>query len=264
MVKKLILIISIISIFVCNLKAKTPTKNEINKILNIDLGFRGGMSLSFPIGPLVEKASGMPFPGPVIGLNSRIYLTKKWSLQLGIDYHWNQTRFETPYANFTYAGPIQIKMPDGSIFEQVDTVNIYYAFVRDGKFKNCYLTLPLQTVYQVNSVWNLNWGGYVSLLLRGGMTGLATNVVLGDGSSSDFRLADDVPFDQSNQINKLDWGLNLGAGAQLPSGFCIDVRLMSGLGSLFKKEFTAPPGVYRNFSMQGTVGYRWQKKQRLK
>lgn len=245
-------------------RVKVKAQEGVIKLRKVDYGVRMGMSLAFPLGPLVEKASGMPVPGPVIGVNTRYYLSNKWSVQLGLDYTWNQTRFETPYSNFTYEGPIDIKMPDGSTIQQTDTVNIYYAVVRNGLFKNRYFAIPIQANYHFNKVWSISMGGYVAILTKGGMTGLATNVVLGDGSSSDFRVADDVPFDQSDQFSKWDYGLNFGANAQLPNGFNFDLRVNGGIASLFKKEFSAPPGIYRNVAMQGTIGYRIGSRERFK
>lgn len=222
------------------------------------------MSLAFPLGPLVEGAKGVPFPGPVLGINSRFYLSNKFSMQLGVNYYWNQTRFETPYANFTYIGDIDIKMPDGSFIKQKDTVNIYYAVVKDGLFSNKYIGFPLSANLHINKVWSLNAGAYFAILLKGGMTGEATEVVLGDGSSSDFQVADNVPFDQGDQFNKFDYGMNFGTNAQLPNGFNFDLKVNMGIASMFKKEFTAPPGIYRNVFIQGTLGYRLGARERFK
>lgn len=241
-------------------KIKEPTV----KMSKLDYGMNLGMCLAFPAGPLVQNAQGMPFPGPVINGNIRYYFSNKISTQLGVTYYWNQTRFQTPYSNFTYIGNIDINMPDGSTIQQYDTVNIFYAVVKDGLFKNKFIGIPIHCNYHFNKVWSMSLGGYFAILLKGGMTGVATDVVLGDGSSSDFQVADDVPFDQGDQFNKFDYGLNVGANAQLPNGFNFDLKVNTGLASMFKKEFTAPPGTYRNIFIQGTLGFRIGARERFK
>lgn len=239
-------------------------KVAVEKMSKFDFGIRMGMNLAFPLGPLVEKAEGVPFPSPVLGLDTRYYFSNKWSIQLGAMYYWNQTRFQTPYANFTFIGPIDITLPDGSITQVNDTVNIYYAVVKDGLFKNKFFGIPLHANFHINKVWSINLGGYFSVLLKGGMTGMATQVVLGDGSSSDFKVGDDVPFDQSDQFNKFDYGFNVGTNAQLPNGFNFDLKINTGIASMFKKDFTAPPGTYHHVFIQGTLGYRLGARERFK
>ncbi|HMU98150.1 MAG TPA: outer membrane beta-barrel protein [Chitinophagales bacterium] len=243
---------------------KKPFYEPKVKMSKMDYGINVGMTLAFPLGVLVEGAKGMPFPGPSIGINTRYYFSNKFSIQAGINYYWNQTRFETPYANFSYVGAIDISMPDGSTVQKFDTVNIYYAVVKDGLFSNKYLGFPIQGNLHINKVWSLNAGAYLAILLKGGMTGMATDVVLGDGSSSDFQVSDDVPFDQGDQFAKFDYGMNFGTNAQLPNGFNFDLKVNMGIASMFKRSFTAPPGIYRNVFFQGTLGYRLGAKERFK
>ena len=150
------------------------------------------------------------------------------------------------------------------LFREFDTVNIYYAVVKDGLFSNKYLGFPIQGNLHINKVWSLNAGAYFAILLKGGMTGMATDVVLGDGSSSDFQVSDDVPFDQGDQFAKFDYGMNFGTNAQLPNGFNFDLKVNMGIASMFKRSFTAPPGIYRNVFFQGTLGYRLGARERFK
>lgn len=227
-----------------------------------DAGIRIGASFGFPLGPLVEGATGLPMPAPSLGLFYSYRLNPKWSIQVGGEHYWMKARFETPYANFQYAGEIEIRMEDGSTQFVNDTVNIVYALVKDGLFDNRYLSVPITAHYHFKKGWSIAFGGYAAYKLRSSMTGVATDVFV--GNSEDFsEVVGEIDFDESNRFRRIDYGINLGGNYELNSGVNFDLRVVAGLSDIFKSDFTAPPGAYRNLVLQATVGYRLGGSRRL-
>lgn len=226
-----------------------------------DAGIRLGASFGFPLGPLVEGATGLPMPAPSLGLFYSYRLNPKWSLQVGGEHYWMKARFETPYANFQYAGDLEIITDQGTQIIN-DTVNIVYALVKDGLFDNRYLSVPITAHYHFRKGWSIAFGGYVAYKLRSSMTGVATDVYV--GNEEDYSaVVGNVDFDESDRFRRFDYGLNLGGNYEMQSGINFDLRVVAGMSDIFKSDFTAPPGAYRNLVLQATLGYRLGGSRRL-
>jgi hypothetical protein len=226
-----------------------------------DAGIRIGASFGFPLGPLVEGATGLPMPAPSLGLFYAYRLSPKWSLQVGGEHYWMKAQFETPYANFQYAGDLEIITDQGTQIVN-DTVNIVYAFVKEGLFDNRYLSMPITAHYHFKKGWSIAFGSYVAYKLRSTMTGVATDVYV--GNSEDYsEVVGEIDFDESDRFRRFDYGLNLGGNYEMKSGLNFDLRVVAGLSDIFKSDFTAPPGTYRNIVMQATLGYRLGGTRRL-
>lgn len=225
------------------------------KFRRSDVNIRAGVSFGFPAGRVLpEGATGLPMPAPALGVFYSYNINPKWSLEAGVDYYWMKAKFQTPYNNILYKGDVLIENPDGttSVVEDAE-VNIDYALVKDGLFDNRYVAIPMLANYHFRKGWSIKFGTYVAYKLKSRMTGKATDVILGGGN----KLADDyVDFDESNQFKQFDFGLNFGGNYEMKSGIQFDVRLVTGLSDIFKKEFTAPPGAYHNMVIQAGVGYR--------
>lgn len=242
----LLILIGLMSFQVTEARNKTFRKS--------DAGIRVGAAFGFPLGPLVEGATGLPMPAPSLGLFYSHRFTPKWSVQIGAEHYWMKAKFETPYANFQYVGELEIKTDQGTQFVN-DTVNIVYALVKDGLFDNRYLSLPITAHYHFRKGWSISFGGYGAYKLRSNMTGIATDVFV--GNKEDYsEVVGEIIFDESKRFRKFDFGLNVGGNYELKSGINFDLRVVTGLTDIFRKDFTAPPGAYRNVVMQATVGYR--------
>lgn len=242
----LILMLGVLAIQVAEARNKAFRKS--------DAGIRAGASFGFPLGPLVEGATGLPMPAPSLGLFYSYKFNPKWSIQIGAEHYWMKARFETPYANFQYVGELEILTNEGTQFIN-DTVNIVYAFVKDGLFDNRYLSLPITAHYHFRKGWSIHFGGYAAYKLRSNMTGVATDVYV--GNMEDYsEVVGEIDFDESSRFRKYDFGVNFGGNYELKSGVNFDLRVVTGMSDIFKKDFTAPPGTYRNVVMQATVGYR--------
>jgi hypothetical protein len=229
-----------------------------NRFRQNDISIKAGMSLGFPLGTLVQDAKGMPKPAPSLALYFNHRFNPRWAGKAGVHYYWLKTAFETPYKDIVYIGDLPITTPEGTIYVY-DTANIKYTVVKNGLFNNHYVGLPVMVEYSMRKGWRFNVGGYVAFLLKSQMTGMATEVITGDGSL----LAEPVVFDESKRFNKIDYGVKTGFNYELKNRLNFGLDATIGIRDIFMKEFTAPPGDYRNMILHFDIGYRLGGSKRL-
>lgn len=240
------------------IKLKDALPKEKARFRHSDVTFRGGISLGFPLGPLVVGAKGLPKPAPSMSAFYNYRFSPKWAGKIGVHYYWMKTAFETPYKDVVYVGDLPITTSSGTIYIY-DTANIMYTVVKDGLFNNHYVSVPVMAEYTIRKGWRVELGGYVAFLLRSQMTGMATEVITGDGSL----LSEPVVFDESKRFNKIDYGTKFGASYELRNKMFFGMQGTVGIRDIFQKEFTAPPGDYRNMVIHFDIGYRLGGSKRL-
>lgn len=240
------------------LKPKDVLPKEKARFRHSDISLRGGLSLGFPLGPLVVGAKGLPKPAPSLGATYNYRFSPKWAGKIGVHYYWMKTAFETPYKDVVYIGDLPITTSSGTIYVY-DTANIMYTIVKDGLFNNHYIAVPVMAEYSIRKGWRVEVGAYMSFLLKSQMTGMATEVITGDGST----LSEPVVFDESKRFNKIDYGTKFGVSYELRNKMFFGMQGTIGIRDIFQKEFTAPPGDYRNMVMHFDIGYRLGGSKRL-
>ncbi|MBX7226136.1 MAG: PorT family protein [Chitinophagales bacterium] len=221
-----------------------------------EYGLKLGLSFGAPLGPLVEGSKGKPGLYPAASAYYEYKFTPKWGLLAEINYHGMNAGFETPYADFFGDGTLIRTDPKTGVqtTEPIKDFYIYYAYVKGGRMKNGYLSVPISAVYHLRRGWRLNFGSHINFRLKGEMTGLATDVYLGTQGQGGVVSAYD--FNESDEFAKITAGLNAGVQYQLKMGLNFDVRFTNDLTSYFKQTFDAAPGTYRLMTVQTTVGYR--------
>lgn len=221
-----------------------------------EFGIKLGLSLGAPLGPLVSGSSGKPGLYPGASAYYEYMFTPKWGLLSEINYQGINASFETPYADFLGDGVLIREDPQTGeqIREDIKDFYIYYAYVKNGRMKNGYISLPVSASYHLRKGWRMNFGAHVNMKLKSVMTGLATDVYLGQQGEGGVVAAYD--FNESDAFSKFTGGLNTGIQYQSKMGLNFDMRLSNDLTSYFKKSFEAAPGVYRLMTIQTTIGYR--------
>lgn len=221
-----------------------------------EYGIKLGLSFGAPLGPLVSGSKGAPGLYPSASGYYEYKFTPKWGLLTEINYQGMNASFETPYADFLGDGVLIRKDPQTGeeIREDIKDFYIYYAYVKNGRMKNGYISLPISASYHLRRGWRMNFGAHVNMKLKSVMTGLATDVYLGQQGQGGVVAAYD--FNESDAFSKFTGGVNAGVQYQTKMGLNFDMRFSNDLTSYFKKSFDAAPGVYRLMTVQTTVGYR--------
>ncbi len=109
------------------------------------------------------------------------------------------------------------------------------------KVKNSYITIPVVANYKLSNRWKISAGPYVSYLLEGNFSGHVYEGHLRSpnetGSRVDFSGESIATYDFSEDLRKLEWGLQLGGEWKAFKHLNVYADLTWGLNDIFKKDF---------------------------
>lgn len=225
-------------------KIKPVDPPEPTVCLGVKIGVNGGA----PVGPVPEGATGKPGIGPTAAVFARIFLKDRLYLQPELEYSLKSATFHTPISGDTST---LREIPTGSgNFYPFPT---YYNGAVDGKFANHYFVLPVMLNYRFSKRWYAQGGPWVGYLVHGDNSGLA-DIVIGNN----YTTVTDEPFDQTEYLSDLDYGVALGTYYELESRFFASLRISYGLRSVYQNDYSQVDGTFRNIYAQLALGHRFK------
>lgn len=207
-------------------------------------GVKAGVNAGTPIGPAPDSASGAPGVGPHVGVFARLNLKDRLDIQPELMYSYKSGTFYTPIEGDT--------VYEQTLAGQTFLLPTYYEGDVDGSFSLHYIELPINVMYHFGDHWSIHGGPYFGYLILGKNEGTASGVV-----GNNFSTFENEPFDQSAELNPLDYGAVLGGNYETYTGWNFSLRATCGLRSVYKDSYTMPPGTIRNVYLQASIGYRF-------
>ncbi len=198
-----------------------------------------------------KDPSGRPGLGLHAGIFTRYLINEKMALQLGLAYNAKKASYEAPVHDKEYTHYEDINLPDGSVTTAV--IESFFNGTVEGKFNNQYLEAPLVFIYNLGDKWSVHGGPYASYLLKGKHHVWATGIV-GDN----FTAVEDQFSDESSSINTWDYGLNAGVNYKIFRQIECELRISSGLRSIFSDEYLLAEDTIRNLYLNLKANYTFQ------
>ncbi len=205
---------------------------------------QGGLIIGTPLGNISsvpEGATGKLGVGANAGLELKINLSRRMSLNTGILFAHKSNEFETPVSGkYNLSdGILGIKLPF--------PINAKYKGTATGEFSNQYLDFPIYVGLQTGRRTVLSFGYQYSQLLQGRLNGEADVKAL----LLNFR---DQEFDESHLISEEDHAALAGVHYQIADHLEMRLRFAYGLKGIFTE---APEGMdnMRNLYMGLMLAY---------
>lgn len=172
---------------------------------------------------------------------------QKWGLRVGLRFEGRGMKTEARVKNYH----TQLIAEEGKQTEGFFTGNV------NTKMKNTYVTFPVLMTWNVTKSWNAYGGFYFSGLMERDFTGYVHDGVLREGSP----IGDPIVFegdakgeyDFSDDLNRFQYGLQLGGEYKMNSNFRLFVDLNWGLSGLFKSDFQAIS--FSMYSIYANLGF---------
>jgi hypothetical protein len=210
-------------------------------------GLTGGLTAGSPVGKAAEGASGKPGKGSMLGIFIKYKLSERFKIQSELFYSFKGASFETPVSGDT-------------VYQQVilgTTYNIPTSYTGrvKGVFGNEYFDLPVLLTYQLSKKLFILLGPQFSYLFKGKNTGKA-DMKIGQDPNNPYTIITDEPFDESDQINRWDYGIAGGLNYEANKRLNFNLKLTRGLRSIYKSSYTLADGAVRNVYMQCSLDYR--------
>ena len=197
-------------------------------------GVRAGVIYGGPIPNEVDPDSseGAPGLGPSLAATFSYQLTPRLRLSAEVGFSLKSVEYGRLFRQDTL---VPIELLPGI----VDTVpSFYYADVT-GKMGLYYLEIPILADYQIRERWRLQGGINTSVFVGGKDEGQA-EIQIGEGGIFEDRTFE---FENSEDINRVDFGFVLGSAYEFPTGFWIGVRGYRSIRDLYRKGFLAAQGL---------------------
>lgn len=235
----------------------TPTAFTTFFTKNMDYQARAQFSIggSTPLGiPAQIREINSYNPTLQMGLevNATKWLTddQTWGIRTGLRFEGRGMKTDARVKNYY----TQIDGEEGKQTKGYFTGNV------KTKMKNSYITFPVLAVYNVNSKWNVYGGVYLSGLIDGDFTGYVYEGVLREGNpiGTPIEFEEDAKgeYDFSSDLNRFQWGAELGFEYKVNSQFRLFSDLNWGLNGLFKKDFEAI--TFNMYSIYLNLGFGYQ------
>lgn len=181
-------------------------------------GIAVGINAGAPVPKKIDKnATGKPGIHPTIGITLSKKITPKLNLNTTLFYEQKSAAYTSP-----------VKYP--YIVISGDSIDSFSGIV-DGKFKNHYLTLPIEIAYQLHKKWTIGTGIYAAYLLKGNNSGIIKN---GKAGFNGMFAIDNQTYDESKNIHKLDAGIKLSTRYTLHPKINLQWQTTYGITSLTK------------------------------
>lgn len=154
----------------------------------------------------------------------------KWGLSTAI-------RFE----NKGMSTKARVKNYGMELIEGADRVKGRWTGNVNTEVKNTFLTLLIPVKYRVNKRLDLNFGPYISFLLKGEFGGFVSDGYLreGDPTGAKFEFKDGKigTYNFDDEIRTFHYGLNAGCSWKAYKLLSVHTSLNWGLNNIFKKDF---------------------------
>jgi len=214
----------------------------------IDYGLKGGATMGTPYSKPKEGDSGKPGTGIVLGGFLNYTFSKHFGIHTELTCSHKNASFKTHVSGDTlYA-------------EEIAGATYYIPTKYDGwvngKFKDFYIDLPVSLRYKLSKLFDLLAGLQISYLYKGGNTGTADVAVGADPVNYPYTIVKDRAFDESDQLNKWDYGVICGTNFEASKRLNFNLNCAVGLRSIYKKTYTQVGGIVRNIYLQFATTYQ--------
>ena len=126
------------------------------------------------------------------------------------------------------------------------------------KPKNIYVTLPIMAAYRFNDKWDIGFGGYFSVLGKGGFAGVVEGGYMRTPNSIGERIEiTTATFDFAEEIQKVDAGIIVNGNYTFWRNFGAFAHFSFGLVPVFPKDFHGVSD-YRMTNTYGCVGLSYK------
>ncbi len=242
--------------FAQEIKAPSLT-NKNDKISTLDFpkfefGITAGVNAGapFPTKALSASDKGGLGTSPRIGLQAQYNISKKFSILAEWAYSHKQASFESEVIDQEQSFRQVIQNPPYApiIVEGV----IVISGTTVGAFDLQYLEFSLLPQYHFNNRFSMCLGGYAADLWRGTNKGVLTGGHLGIST----QILEDIPFDNSDEIQRFDYGAIAGLSYKLFNNLHVNLRATRGFTSVYKPTFTRVDYEVRNTYLQLGADFR--------
>lgn len=218
--------------------------------------FRAGVNLGgtspLPLpAEIREIKSFNPLLLPVLEVGANhLFTDGKWGVRGAVRLEQKGMRTDARVKNYS----MMITGDDGSSLSGFWTGNVVT------EVRNTMLTVPVWALLKLSERFTLGAGPYVSFLLKGKFEGNAYDGYLREGApvgdKVSFGQDDSSPYDFSDNLRKVQFGLSLGADYATRGNLLLSASLSWGLTSVFPDSFnTIRFGMYPIYGSLA-LGYR--------
>lgn len=242
----------------------SATAGEKNKVKendqNIILAALKGWNVRLSAGYLVGGTAPLPLPVEIRsidgfnpGLNFMIegdaekrFKDTDWGIRFGIRFDTKGMTTDATTKNYH----MEMNNPDGS-----KIVGSWYGKVKT-HVENIYLSIPVLATYTIGERWTLSAGAYVSFLLHGEFNGEAYEGYIRDQNPTGERTdVSSATYDFSNDIRKVQWGLQAGGEYVIYKHLAVFANLQWGLNGIFPKNYSCV--TFPLYPIYGTLGFSY-------
>ncbi len=228
---------------------------QVKEVLDypkFEFGVIAGINAGAPIPNKVISSDDKGGAGnnPRIGLQVQYNINKRFSILAEWAYSHKSATFESKVTNQEQAFTTVIQNPPYAPIEIHGVIVFNGTTV--GNFDLEYLEMQLLPQYSLNKRLAICAGAYGADLWRGTNKGVATDVHLGISTQ---RL-EDIPFDNSTEIQRFDYGAVAGVSYKLFNNLHLNFRATRGFASLYKPTFTRVDYTIHNTYIQLGADFR--------
>ncbi|WP_158209700.1 porin family protein [Myroides phaeus] len=127
--------------------------------------------------------------------------------------------------------------------------------------KNTYVTFPVSAVYKINQKWNVYGGIYLSGLIDKNFDGYVSDGQFRKdtpiGEAINFEGEARAPYDFSKEINRFQWGTQVGGEWKMNNHFKLFADMTYGFNGVLDKDFEAISFSMHNIYLNLGFGYKF-------
>lgn len=191
-------------------------------------GVAAGVNYGGPIGNV--EGTGKPIPGLIAGATAKRWFGEKWRLSASILYSFRGAEYSQTSTN------------DSTVYvtinqQQVPVTTTYTSNI-NGTLKLHYIDVPILASYFIGKHSTIDFGPIVSFLVAGSDKGTNDIVFVENGVFNQ-----NLEYNNFSQLNRVDYGVVLGATYYTNFGLNISLRGSRDFRSVYKKGFFGSRGV---------------------
>lgn len=221
---------------------------------NMEYQLRGQFSIggATPLG-MPAQIREINSYNPTLQLGLELNVTKwftdehKWGVRTGLRMEGRGMKTDARVKNYY----TQIDGGDGKQTKGYFTGNVKTTM------KNSYITFPILAIYNISSNWNTYGGLYFSGLIDKDFTGYVYDGILREGTPIgtpvEFEGDSKGDYDFSNDLNRFQYGIQLGGEYKLNTHFRLFTDLNWGLNGVFKNNFDAIS--FKMYNIYANIGF---------
>ena len=225
----------------------------------VKFGENIGGTLPIPFPAEIRKiASFSPIFSPYITVEATRWFSHRWGVTAGLAFDVKGMKAGADVLYFN----TELLVGDNGKNETFVGAYSGYCLMKP---KNIYITLPIMAAYRFNDKWDIGFGGYFSVLGKGGFAGMVEGGYMRSsppdsgkpnslGEKMDITTA---TFDFAEEIQKVDVGIIVNGNYTFWRNFGAFAQFSFGLIPIFPKDFHGVSD-YRMTNTYGCVGLSYK------